>query len=123
SYEIGFNNEKWDRRGIAYDVEMWGELNRVTKPGSYVLAFGGTRTLAPHATLLNIDDCRDNGRWPANVILDELAGEILDADAPNVKPSRFFYIAKATPGEKDLGLTGHRKRSSKLLAGLKGEAK
>jgi DNA modification methylase len=170
-YEIGFNDNAWDRTGIAYDVGMWGEVERVVKPGAYLLAFGGTRTFhrmtsaiedagfeiqdclawlygngfpkhrsklkpawepivlarkkAPHATLLNIDECQDNGRWPANVLLDELAGEILDADAPNVRPSRFFYIAKATPDEKEEGLsgTGLRKRSSGLLSGLKTPAK
>jgi DNA modification methylase len=144
-YEIGFNGSKWDKTGIAYDVAMWGQVHRVAKPGSYLLAFGGTRTFhrmtcaiedagfeiqdccawiygngfpkhesklkpawepivlarkhAPHATPLNIDASRINGRWPPNVMLDELAGETLDADAPNAHPSRFFYIAKATPDE------------------------
>lgn len=170
-YEIGFNANAWDRTGIAYDVDMWGEVHRVTKPGSYLLAFGGTRTFhrmtsaiedagfeiqdclawlygngfpkhrsklkpawepivlarkkAPRATLLNIDECQDDGRWPANVLLDELAAECLDADAPNVKPSRFFYIAKATPDEKEAGLAGAglRKKSSGVLSGLKQAAK
>lgn len=83
------------------------------------------RRKAPRATLLNIDECQDNGRWPANVLLDELAGEILDADAPNVKPSRFFYVAKATPEEKDAGLadSGLRRKNRGLLGGLKTPAK
>ena len=170
-YEIGFNENAWDRTGIAYDVDMWGEVHRIQKPGSYLLAFGGTRTFhrmtsaiedagfeiqdclawmygngfpkhrsklkpawepivlarkhAAKATPLNIDENLDDGRWPANVILDELAGEILDADAPNVRPSRFFYIAKATPDEKEEGLagTGLRKKSSGLLSGLKTPAR
>jgi DNA modification methylase len=170
-YEIAFNGSKWDSTGIAYDVDMWGELHRVVKPGAYLLAFGGTRTFhrmtsaiedagfeiqdclawlygngfpkhrsklkpawepivlarrkAPHATLLNIDGCQDNGRWPANVVLDEIAAELLDSDAAGVKPSRFFYIAKATPEEKDAGLAGAglRKKSSGLLAGLKTPSK
>jgi DNA modification methylase len=170
-YEIGFNGSKWDRTGIAYDVAMWSEVHRVARPGSYLMAFGGTRTFhrmtsaiedagfeiqdcvawlygsgfpkhesklkpawepvimarkhAPQATPLAIDRCRDNGRWPANVILDPLAGVILDADAPNAQPSRFFYIAKATPDEKDAGLAGagFRRKSRGLLTGLKGPAR
>lgn len=170
-YELGINGSEWDRTGIAYDVDMWGEVLRVAKPGSYLLAFGGTRTFhrmtsaiedagfeiqdclawmygngfpkhrsklkpawepivlarkhASKATPLNIDDCRDNGRWPANVLLDVLAAEALDADNPNVKPSRLFYIARATPEEKDEGLAGRgfRPRSRGLLEGIKGEAK
>lgn len=43
-YEYGFMNKKWDRTGIAYDVEMWRECLRVLKPGGYLLSFGGTRT-------------------------------------------------------------------------------
>jgi DNA modification methylase len=167
-YEIGFNGSKWDSTGIAYDVPMWASVHRIMKPGSYLMAFGGTRTYhrmacaiedagfeiqdclswlygngfpkhrsklkpawepvvlarkrGPQATPLRIDACLDNGRWPANVMLDPLAGEILDADAPNVKPSRFFYIAKATTNERDAGLTGkHFRRSNPgLLQGLNG---
>jgi len=43
-YELGFMGRKWDRSGIAYNVEMWREVLRVAKPGTYLLAFGGTRT-------------------------------------------------------------------------------
>ena len=166
-YEIGFNRAKWDRTGIAFNVDLWGEALRVAKPGSYMLAFGATRTHhrltsaiedagfeiedcvvwlygsgfpkrrsklkpacelialarkpAPKSTPLNIEACRDNGRWPANVILDELAANALDADARNVNPSRFFYIAKATTDERDLGLSnkkGFRRRQPGLLQGL-----
>jgi len=169
-YEIGFNGSKWDSTGIATNVEMWAEALRVARPGSYLLAFGGTRTFhrmtcaiedagfdvedcvlwlygsgfpkhrsklkpawepvvlarkrAKKATPLNIDRCRDNGRWPANVIIDPLAGELLDADAPNHRPSRFFYIAKAATDERDAGLSrsrGFRRRRPGLLSGLKGK--
>lgn len=83
------------------------------------------RKAAPRATPLNIDQCRDDGRWPSNVLLDVMAAQALDADAPNVKPSRFFYIAKAKPEEKDAGLAGHRlrARSRGLLVGIKGPSK
>jgi len=43
-YDIGFMGKDWDRSGIAFDVELWSEVFRVLKPGSYLLNFGGTRT-------------------------------------------------------------------------------
>jgi DNA modification methylase len=43
-YEISHMNRGWDATGIAYNVDMWTDVLRVLKPGSYLLAFGGTRT-------------------------------------------------------------------------------
>lgn len=40
------------------------------------------------------------GRWPANVVLDEQAAEMLD-EANTGGPSRFFYTAKASSAERD----------------------
>lgn len=40
------------------------------------------------------------GRWPANLILDERAAEMLG------EPSRFFYVAKASKRERNAGLEG-----------------
>lgn len=40
------------------------------------------------------------GRWPANLILDEAAAKSLG------EPSRFFYIAKASKRERNAGLEG-----------------
>jgi site-specific DNA-methyltransferase (adenine-specific) len=42
---------------------------------------------------LNIDDCRNGGRWPANVVLDEGA-------AATFPESRFMYAAKAPKKER-----------------------
>lgn len=42
------------------------------------------------------------GRWPANVLLDQRAGEMLDEQAPAA--SRFFYCSKAPVREKEAGL-------------------
>lgn len=44
----------------------------------------------------------DQGRWPANVILDEEAGAVLDEQSSGV--SRFFYCAKASKKERNEGL-------------------
>jgi DNA modification methylase len=69
---------------------------------------------------INIDDCRigdENGRWPANIIFDEEAGEMLDQQSGikqynkgreegNYKggASRFFYCPKASKKDRDEGL-------------------
>jgi len=47
------------------------------------------------------------GRWPANVLLDEEAAAILDAEwaVQSIDcPSRFFYVAKASRSEREAGL-------------------
>jgi DNA modification methylase len=173
-YEIALNGNRWDRTGIAFNVEMWEKAYRALRPGGYLLAFGATRTYhhlvgaledagfmiddclswlygsgfpkhrsklkpawepvvmarkkAPSASLLNIDSCREDlgGRWPANVLFDLEAAEVLDADAPGrEKPSRFFYVAKPSTEEREEGLAGTRlrKRTSEMLSSLKGAAK
>jgi len=42
------------------------------------------------------------GRWPANLVLDEQAGAMLDAQS-GATPSRFFYCAKANKKERNAG--------------------
>jgi len=44
------------------------------------------------------------GRFPANLILDEEAGQLLDEMSDNA--SRFFYCAKASRSERNAGLEG-----------------
>lgn len=70
------------------------------------------------------------GRWPANVVLDEAAGAMLDAQSGELTAgggptphgavrmdgggaSRFFYCAKASRSEREAGLEGMA-RGSKL---------
>lgn len=55
------------------------------------------------------------GRWPANVLLDEGAAEVLDAQAPGA--SRFFYTAKASRAEREAGLEGHETKTNTELTG------
>jgi hypothetical protein len=45
------------------------------------------------------------GRWPANILLDEDAAAMLDAEA-GASVSRFFYVAKASKSEREAGLEG-----------------
>jgi len=55
-YELGFMGKKWDSTGIAYDVSVWVECLRVSKPGGHILAFGGSRTFHRMAVAIeNID--------------------------------------------------------------------
>jgi len=42
--EIGFMGKKWDKSGIAYDVEFWEECLRILKPGGYLASFSATST-------------------------------------------------------------------------------
>ncbi len=64
-YELGFMGKKWDSTGIAYDVDLWRECQRVLKPGGHLLAFGGTRTY--HRMACAIEDAgfeiRDQIQW------------------------------------------------------------
>ena len=45
-----------------------------------------------------------NGRFPANVLLDEEAARALDELAEEQSPFRFFYVAKASTRERNAGL-------------------
>lgn len=64
-YELGFMGKKWDKSGIAYNVDVWKECLRVLKPGGHMLAFGGSRTF--HRIAVAIEDAgfeiRDTIMW------------------------------------------------------------
>lgn len=56
-----------------------------------------------NTSIAGVDSVNDNwkfGRWPANILFDEQAAEMLG------EPSRFFYIAKASKSERNEGLEG-----------------
>ncbi len=50
----GFLGQEWDGTGIERDPEFWSLVLRVMKPGAYLLAFGGTRTV--HRMISAIED-------------------------------------------------------------------
>ena len=64
-YELGFMGKSWDSSGIAYSVPLWKQLLRVSKPGAFLLCFGGTRTY--HRVTCAIEDAgweiRDCMMW------------------------------------------------------------
>ncbi len=64
-YEMNFMGKEWDSSGIAYDISMLKEVIRVTKPESFLLCFGGTRT--EHRVACAIEDAgwqiKDKMMW------------------------------------------------------------
>lgn len=64
-YEYNFMGQDWDSSGIAFDPDFWKEVKRTLKPGSHLLAFGGTRTY--HRMMVAIEDAgfeiRDTIEW------------------------------------------------------------
>jgi len=44
-YELGLLGKSWDSSGIAFNAELWQECLRILKPGGYLLAFSGSRTV------------------------------------------------------------------------------
>lgn len=130
---------------VAQNVQRWGcgglaiDASRVAiDPGSEDTRRKPVPTkgwCVSSPTSGSMDDSALAGRWPANVILDEEAGQVLDAQSGNrpstpyrenvasgdVLPltrrtaggfsdsggaSRFFYQAKASRAERDAGLDG-----------------
>ena len=62
-YGLSFMGREWD--GVVPDVRVWSEVFQVLKPGSHLLAFGGTRTW--HRLAVAIEDAgfeiRDTIMW------------------------------------------------------------
>jgi DNA modification methylase len=65
---------------------------------------------------LNIDGCRIESRFPANIILDEEAGRMLDEQQEGA--SRFFYCAKASKKERGEGNIHPTVKPLKLISYL-----
>lgn len=59
------------------------------------------------------------GRWPANVVLDEEAGAILDEQTN--RASRFFYCAKASRKEREMGLENLSEKLYARSGGAQGQ--
>lgn len=61
----GFMGKRWDTGETAFDPSFWAQVLRVLKPGSHLIAFGGTRTY--HRLACAIEDAgfvvRDAIMW------------------------------------------------------------
>jgi site-specific DNA-methyltransferase (adenine-specific) len=131
---------------VAANVLKWGcgainvDASRISANGEKI-AYGATKDKAPDPncygkySLRSGDGEHAQGRWPANVLFDEEAAEMLDEQSGksksgggkssgktfhgqeyikdhNERPtdhggaSRFFYVAKASKRERNAGLEG-----------------
>lgn len=64
-HNAGFMGKSWDTEDVVFDPETWALVLRVLRPGSHLLAFGGTRTY--HRLVCAIEDAgfeiRDTITW------------------------------------------------------------
>jgi len=142
------NAEKWGVSGLNIDGGRIGtgdNTHRVIKVPRFKDKYAGGKGYDGRGENGNWEGGRNpQGRWPANVILDEEAAKLLDKQSGNVetgswcrtnkmrpfdnkgKPidyiqgqkisesphgaSRFFYIAKASRGERNAGCGGMKKQ-------------
>ncbi|MHA1381648.1 MAG: DNA methyltransferase, partial [Candidatus Helarchaeota archaeon] len=134
------NAEKWGVAGLNIDGARIG-----TNAGwSYPNGRGGKGWMDKKSLSKNLDIpvTATKGRWPANLILDEEAGKMLDEQSGESRSgkgtgltptparssmnasvaginrvgyndrggaSRFFYCAKASKAERNIGLSGEKK--------------
>lgn len=111
---VAQNVLKWGTGAINVDASRIGANPGYSYPNgpvgnSFSVAKGadGTRTAPVEST---------QGRWPANVLFDEDAASVLDAQSGDRKgfsdggTSRFFYVAKASKRERNAGLEGMPER-------------
>lgn len=96
---------------VAQNVEKWGvgglNINESRIEGTFKSGWSESGSKESENTAMSGKNySRDpkpdspQGRWPANLILDETAAEMLG------EPSRFFYCAKASTSERNAGLEG-----------------
>lgn len=93
-YGLEFMGKDWDR--VVPGVDVWREVLRVMRPGSYILAFGGTRTF--HRLAINLEDAgftlRDTLAWmygsgfPKSMAIDKAIDKKLGAARPVVGSKR-----------------------------------
>jgi site-specific DNA-methyltransferase (adenine-specific) len=107
---IAANVQKWGTGALNIDgcrVRFQSEADKAGAfPGGKLTSHGSGSLAGPGAAQ---DATRSGfhaeqhsgGRWPANVMLDEEAAAMLDRQAD---ASRFFYVAKPSRKERDLGL-------------------
>lgn len=106
------NAEKWGQAGINI------EACRVegSKPDCINVSFNSWRSLEGREDIQNPEQRYNSnqGRWPANLILDEEAGEMLG------EHSRFFYCAKASSSERNEGCSGLEDKAQTTYSEMKG---
>jgi len=103
---IADNVLKWGTGGINIDGCRLNTLPRKTgtKPTSDEPTGTGNTLVGSSKNRQAEYDMLNEGRFPANVILDEEAGRMLDEQQEGA--SRFFYCAKPSKKERNMGLEG-----------------
>lgn len=96
---VAQNVLKWGVGGLNIDVSRIGTENETddlfrSRQGG----FAADSNIYSNDPKFKIQTTPPQGRWPANLILDETAAEMLG------EPSRFFYCAKASKSERNAGL-------------------
>lgn len=93
------------RAPLAPGMTPTGRVSKKPKTVAQALVEDGLGAINVAATA--IVDADGKSRMPGNVILDEVAAEMVDDEALKSRaPSKFFYCPKAKPGEKNAGLEG-----------------
>lgn len=112
----GFMGKKWD--AVLPGVEVWGEALRVAKPGAFLIAFGGTRTV--HRLACAIEDAgweiRDRMMWvygsgfPKSLDISKAIDKAAGAEREVIGPSPYKASDEAearTQGKCQSGRTVH----------------
>lgn len=79
---VAQNVEKWGVGGINIDVSRIGTEMRFNAPAS---SLGNSKTMDGGVADPNHEGTMAQGRWPANLILDETAAEMLDEQSGQLK--------------------------------------
>jgi len=110
---VAENVEQWGVGGLNIDGcrLQWGE----EEPYHYPNGLGKESNVDPSSIRLGRLEGQqitgaENGRWPANILLDPSAGAALDLQA-GFEASRFFYEGKASREEREAGLVGLEARA------------
>lgn len=96
------NAEKWGVAGINIDDSRILTKDRWKQQCQDIR---NNALLGKKGRMDRISQIHEKGRWPANIILDEEAAQQLDQQA-GITASRFFYCAKASKSERNVGLEG-----------------
>jgi len=107
---VAANVLRWGTGGINIDGCRIG-TETISSGKSKVVAGG---QLNRKNTRIDIEETFSEGRFPANIILDEEAGRVLDQQ---LNASRFFYQAKVSKKERNMGLDEFDDKTSQLNSG------
>lgn len=96
---VAENIQQWGVGGLNIDASRIPTTDDLSG-GSYGGSFSASRD--ENGNLPKAIGSGDKGRWPANIIFDEEAVDLLDTQGDRV--SRFFYVAKTSVKEREAGL-------------------